>query len=132
MQLCDIFLATLWLFLGNCPATLCLKGFSKWDKLMIQRTKDCISGKVKDGYFVHITTLQFLILNSKSTCSWEDSTVGCSSVGVVLHKKKDSTNGNFTLQTLMFRSPSYKSTLSSYLASSVLHNGIDHILVKIQ
>ena len=38
---------------------------------------------------------------------------------VVLPEKKDSTTRNFTVQTLLFRCPSFNSTLSANLAGSV-------------
>ena len=37
-----------------------------------------------------------------------------------VYEKKDSTTRNFTVQTLQFRSPPFKATLSSYWAGSVL------------
>ena len=40
------------------------------------------------------------------------------SVCVVLLEKKES--GNFTVQTLLFKSPSFKSTISAYLAGSAV------------
>ena len=48
----------------------------------------------------------------------QDSTMRCRSVCVVLHKKFYLTIRNFTVQTLSFRSPSFKSTLSAYWACS--------------
>ena len=42
-------------------------------------------------------------------------------VCVVLYKKEDSSTWNFTVQTLLFKIPSFRLTISSYWTSSVEH-----------
>ena len=49
---------------------LCYQGCLKLDKLTIQISKDCVTGKGKDGNFVQIKTLHFLIIKFKSIFVW--------------------------------------------------------------
>ena len=56
------------------------------------------------------------------------------SVCVVLHKKNDSTNRNFTVQTILFRSPSFKSTLSIFghlaVTTKCADRMLSHVLLR--
>ena len=97
---------------------LCLQGRSKWDELTIKRTKDCITGKGKDGLFLQIKTLYFFIIKFQINI-FLAMTVQFDAVQCVFHYKINKTLlvlGNFTVQTLLIRSPSLKSTLSAYWA----------------
>ena len=65
-----------------------------------------------------MTTLYVLIVKLKINI-FLGNVVQCSSVCDVLHTKTNSYTQNFTLQTVFFRSSSFKSTLSAYLAGCV-------------
>ena len=97
---------------------LCLQGRSKWDELTIKRTKDCITGKGKNGLFLQIKTLYFFIIKFQIKI-FLAMTVQFDAVQCVFYYKINKTLllENFTVQTLLIRSPSLKSTLSAYWAS---------------
>ena len=103
---------------------LCLQGRSKWDELTIQRTKDCITGKGKDGLFLQIKTLYFFIIKFQINI-FLAMTVQFDAVQCVFYYKINKTLllGNFTVQTLLIRSPSLKSTLSAYWAGGAGYTG---------